>query len=278
MGAADDVVISGVIIYSAASENGAAASDTWTVVFWYRDAHTEVEMGLQLDWSTDGLTYQLVVDEPTAGKATQYRECAMKPSSLCTLLREIDGVPFQAGRWNSQHFSQHIFDRVLARGGLKRLYEHLEALADKGLEIAGVLEFLSPESGAGESSGDHHIIVYKYKTIDQRLVHLHIDFSESGLAFSEFDVEPNGSLLLRQKPMLFVRLQPRELIAQLRKIEDRAYDTMDWCSQHFCAHLFSQAPGRERVVLKAIQTSSAAAAARAVGKTKDKRIGLATTT
>lgn len=256
----------------------------WVLVFWYDDPSLvrvsdgrHARRGLLLQWGPNGLHVDPSADEEP-GTLVRWRECCAEPERIRRQLREVEGWPFEPSRWSCQRFVEYFFDRVLAQGGSAKLGEHLDDLALRGLEIAGVLDVLAPASDAelrfgvwrakvldelhgeevaserkprGDShpaglDDERHALVYKYKAAGERVVHLLLSFSERGLEFAESEDPPGGATVLRTKPMLFVRLRPEELRRQLSEIEDRAYDAVVWNSQNFCAHLFDQVPGKAR--------------------------------
>merc|ERR1739848_732294 len=113
--------------------------------------------------------------EPPGG-AVRWRESMVQPGRLRLQLREVEGWPFEGERWNCQLFVEHFFDRILARGGAARLRDHLDELAARGAEIAGVLDVECESRRA---------LVYKYRAAGERVVHLRLDFGEGGLSFEE---------------------------------------------------------------------------------------------
>lgn len=255
----------------------------WVLVFWYDDPTLvrvsdgrHARRGLLLQWCPTGLHVDLSAEE-APGVLVRWRECCVEPERFRRQLREVEGWPFEPSKWSCQRFVEHFFDRVLAQGGSAKLGEHLDDLAARGLEIAGVLDVLTPGSDAdlrfgvwrakvldelqGEGpvtarQGDavaaglddeKHALVYKYKAAGDRVVHLFLGFTERGVEFAESEEPPGVNFtILRTKPMLFVRLRPEELRRQISEIEGRTYDAVEWNSQHFCAHLFDQVPGKAR--------------------------------
>lgn len=232
----------------------------WTLVYWHmRDVDSlevaaeeskgpvqldDSQHGLQICWGADGLDFEVVMDGPP-GALVAWRECSTSPARIRRQLREIEGRAFHSNVWNSKLFAQHLFDRILAKGGLSRLHEHLEELSERGVEIAGVLELSVLSPIQRHLPGDVHLLIYKYR-LSGNLTCLWIEFSESGVKFDETDEEPSFHLVMRNKPMLFVRLQPKELQRQLEEIQVFVFDKKEWNSHHFCNHLFAQVPGKAR--------------------------------
>jgi len=234
------VVISSVSIY----QETPGTIGEWTLVYWFSEVNCPVQHGLQISWGPDCLDFEVIMDEPP-GALVCWRECSTSPARIRWQLHEIEGRAFHPDMWSSQQFSQHLFDRILAKGGLDRLHEHLEELAERGVEIAGVLELCVFSSTQRHIPGDHHLLIYKYRLCGV-VTCLWLEFSECGVRFSETDEEPSSGLVMRNKPMLFVRLQPKELQRQLQEIQGRMFDDTDWSSLHFCNHLFVQVPGKAR--------------------------------
>merc|ERR1711871_676741 len=110
----------------------------------------------------------------------RWRETSTKPTRIRRCLREVEGFPFDTKVWNTQRFTQHLFDRILAKGHLQRLCEHLEELAEDGVEIAGVLEMKIKSPHHTDRAGDHHALIYKYK-LSGIIVHLWLHFSCDGI-------------------------------------------------------------------------------------------------
>lgn len=232
------------------SEDG---DETWSTVYWCEEPDSKQVTVLQLAWSVLGLTFHKL-ETYNPHNIIRVRECHLSPADVVLQLREVEGWYYHAETWNEMQFAQRMFDCVPARGGYLQLLAHLDELTHRGVEISGVLDVLTSCNGERRSvRGDHHVLVYKYKVTEQLTMHLLLDFGPRGVFFSESQDEPAGTLLVRSKPMLFVRLQPRDLQRQLQDLEHKVFDEVDWTSQHFCTHLFSQAPGRERNVLRAIQ-------------------------
>lgn len=252
----DEVLFTSVGIYYEAAEAVDAGEElnNSVLIYWHRERGSSRTLrGLRLDWSADGLTHRITGDpsEPLCERI-RWRQCSLPPAKLLESLREIEGWRYEATTWSHKVFAQFLFNNVLAKGDWEMLRAHLEELGERGIEIAGVIDVLAPDPTGREASGDRHILVYKYKMLDQNTtVHLALEWGPKGLNFSESDEEPAGALLVRTKSMLFIRLRPAELQRQILEATVRSYDPIEWSSQNFCDRLFSLAPGKERGVLRA---------------------------
>lgn len=257
MHAAGGVFVSAGIFQEASEDEDRRGEDS-TMVYWYQAPDANALHCLRLDWGAAGLSFRISMESPSEEPldlaGARWRECSVEPDRLLEQLHEIAGWKYEAATWNRNTFAHHLFRNVLAKGGRERLHAHLDDLTERGIEIAGVSDVLSPDPSQRES-GDRHMLVYKYKIPDgfqSATVHLSLAWGSRGLHFSESDEEDiAGALLVRTKSMLFIRLRPAELQRQIRSLEGRNYDPVDFSSQHFSDLLFSKAPGKERGVLRA---------------------------
>lgn len=213
---------------------------------------------------------QYVAASPGAIKKT--RLCSMRPAFVLKHLREVEGKSYQEDDWNCVQFVDYMMHRVLVRGGLAQLHDHLRDLAQRRVVFNGLQESFDSES----TNDNIFTLVYRYTLWDidnadvkpdatytvtnrgtpARIVFLHLTFGGEGIQFQELlnvkfqetnTVRTKIPIKRARKTNIKVQLAAEDLDQQIREIEPRQFNTETWSSLHFCKHLFGLMPGTEAV-------------------------------
>mmetsp|Transcript_40253 Transcript_40253/g.90887 ORF Transcript_40253/g.90887 Transcript_40253/m.90887 type:complete len:198 (-) Transcript_40253:140-733(-) len=94
-----------------------------------------------------------------------------------------------------------------------------------------------------EAMEPHFAIVYNYGLCP--LKPLRLDWRPDGLGFMEGGLRPREEVRMK---VFHEPLKASNLMGQLKLLEEKVYDPIDFNSKHFCEFLFDKAEGREEGV------------------------------
>eukprot|EP00929_Paragymnodinium_shiwhaense_P031340 TRINITY_DN17577_c0_g1_i2.p1 TRINITY_DN17577_c0_g1~~TRINITY_DN17577_c0_g1_i2.p1 ORF type:complete len:509 (-),score=104.06 TRINITY_DN17577_c0_g1_i2:269-1795(-) len=270
------------------------------LVYWYTDVASLESSGIQLEWVSNGLQFkQVATGDHTArscglpagpgplaltmtgasvgvvatkhvdslpGPILRQRECRMTPQLILSNLREIEGRAFEQSDWNCDHFSDYMFKRALRCGGLADLMEHLDDLAEDGVELSSVQEVVFPELCHEDlypslrPQGVVPAISCMYTRFDRSVILMMAIVDNGLLIFSESDRLSERAVIKRikvdqqrkRKSTLYAKLPASELkkalMAEFYQTRGNGERRKSLTPLGFCDMMMLLVPGQDKLV------------------------------